>query len=288
MISTDQYFIDESENGMGSCLVLKDSWSDNFKYVIEKENISVLRLSQSAGWNDDDISFIEKIPNLRGIEIYSWRVKDITSLSAIKDLEYLGLQCEFTSSPNFSIFKKLQQCKLLWRSKAKTIFSCAGLSALNIVNYPSADLMDIQKLSNLTRLHLTSRKLVSLSGVENLKSLSFLDLANCSKLENLSGIEMCHMLQAVEITNCKKFHDVTLLGELKNLKNLTLTDCGKINSLSCLARCHSLENIMFVGDTTVEDGNLTSLLEIPALKTMWFANKRHYSHTREQVSEILS
>ncbi|MDT8956143.1 hypothetical protein, partial [Aeromonas caviae] len=45
---------------------------------------------------------------------------------------------------------------------------------------------------------------------------------------------------------------------------------------------------IFIGDTTIEDGELTSLLDIPTLKKMWFANKRHYTHTREQVMEVLS
>ncbi|MFH6576788.1 hypothetical protein ACHMWS_17545, partial [Aeromonas caviae] len=46
---------------MGRCLVLTAPWSDSFKSIIDKENISVLRLSQSAGWNGSDISFINLI-----------------------------------------------------------------------------------------------------------------------------------------------------------------------------------------------------------------------------------
>lgn len=273
---------------MGRCLVLTAPWSDSFKSIIDKENISVLRLSESAGWKDDDISFINGLTDLRGIEIYSWRVKDISPLRYLNNLEFLGLQCEFTKAPDFSTFNKLKICQLLWRPKAKTIFSCKNLSLLNIVNYPSEDLKDIKEMSRLTRLQLSSKKLVSLSGIESLSSLSILDLFECSKLESLSGVDMCQQLEVVEIESCKKVHDVALLGELKNLKDVSLTDCGKLQSLTPLAKCQLLESIMFVGNTSVEDGELTALLDIPTLKKMRFADKRHYSHKREQVLEILS
>lgn len=288
MTRNDQFFIDDAENSMGRCLVLTAPWSGGIKSIIEKENISVLRLSQSVGWKGDDISFLKELPSLRGVEVYSWGVKDLTPLQSLKELEYLGLQCEFSKAPDFSDFKSLKICKLLWRPKAKTIFSCSSLSLLNIVNYPSGDLTDIESMKDLQRLQLTSKKLVSLSGVEKLVSLSTLDLAECSKLENLSGVEKCQQLETVELEGCKKIHDISLLGELKNIKNLVLTDCGKIRSLQPLASCRLLENITFVGDTIIEDGMLAPLLDIPQLKKMWFVDKKHYSHKRDQVATILS
>ncbi|WP_324022065.1 leucine-rich repeat domain-containing protein [Aeromonas caviae] len=288
MINNEKYFIDEVENGMERCLVLTAPWSDSFKSIIDKENISVLRLSQSAGWNGNDISFINYLPSLSGVEIYSWGVKDITPLESISNLEYLGLQCEFTKAPDFSKLKKLKVLKVLWRPKAKTIFSCDELNLLNVVNYPSENLKELNKMSLLRHLQLTSKKIKSLSGIEELSSLSILDLADCPKLEDLSGIDKCQQIEIVEIENCKRVYDIAILSELKNLKEIVLIDCGTVKSLRPLAHSPSLESITFIGDTTIEDGELTSLLDIPTLKKMWFSNKRHYSHTREQVMEVLS
>ncbi len=288
MINNEKYFIDEVENGMGRCLVLAAPWSDSFKSIIDKENISVLRLSQSAGWNGNDISFINYLPSLSGVEIYSWCVKDITPLESISNLEYLGLQCEFTKAPDFSKLKKLKVLKIFWRPKAKTIFSCDELNLLNILNYPSENLKELNRMSLLRHLQLTSKKIKSLSGIEELSSLSILDLADCPKLEDLSGIDKCQQIEIVEIENCKRVYDIAILSELQNLKEIVLTDCGAVKSLRPLAHSPSLESITFIGDTTIEDGELTSLLDIPTLKKMWFSNKRHYSHTREQVMEVLS
>lgn len=288
MTSSGQFFIDEAENNMGRCLVLTAPWEEGFKSVIEQENISVLRLSQSAGWKGDNISFLSELSGLRGVEVYAWGIKDLTPLQSVVGLEYLGLQCEFTKAPDFSIFENLKICKLVWRPKAKTVFSCSGLSLLNIVNYPSEDLNDIKHMQALERLQLTSRKLVSLSGIENLTSLSVLDLADCSKLENLAGVDQCQQLATVELEGCKKINDVSLLGELKGIKNVVLTDCGKIRTLQPLSSCQSLENLTFAGDTNIEDGALELLLDLPQLKKMWFVDKSHYSHKRDQVAELLS
>lgn len=68
MTKNDQFFIDDTENNMGRCLVLTAPWSGGIKSIIEKENISVLRLSQSVGWKGDDISFLKELPSLRGVE----------------------------------------------------------------------------------------------------------------------------------------------------------------------------------------------------------------------------
>lgn len=267
-MTSDLYFIDEAENDMGRCLVLKASWSDSLIDIIRKEHISVLRLADSMGWKGESISFLEKLQNsgLRGVEVYARNVKDITPLQFIDGLEYLGVQCEFTKAPDFSNFGQLKICKIFWQPNARTIFDCSGLTLLNVVDYPDENLKNLANISGLKRLQITSKNLVSLTGIESLKSLRILDLAECPKVESLAGIENCQELQMIELDNCKKVNDVSNLGELLNLKDVVLTDCGKIKSLQPLAKCRLLERLLFVGDTNVEDGNLRPLLDIPGLK----------------------
>ena len=200
----------------------------------------------------------------------------------------MGLQCEFTKAPDFSRFDRLKICKLLWRPMAKTILDCSGVKLLNVVNYPAEDLQKLTNMTGLRRLQISSRKLVSLAGIESLPSLRIMDLAECPKLESLTGIETCQGLQVVELENCKKVNDISSLGELANLRDVVLTNCGKVKSLQPLAKCRLLESVTFAGDTNVEDGELTPLLDMPELKRMWFVDKRHYSHKRDQVEAMLS
>lgn len=290
MMSSDRYFIDDAENNMGRCLVLKSQWSDDFIEIIRKESISVLRLSDSMGWRAENISFLEKLQDLglRGVEVYALDVKDLTPLRFIHRLEYLGLQCEFTRAPDFSDFSQLKILKLLWRPIANTIFKCGALQHLNIVNYPDVDLLKLQAMTELKRLQLKSRNIQSLAGVECLKNLEFLDLAYCTKLETLAGVEKCLELQMVELDNCKKIKDVAVLGELPGLKHFVLANCKNIRSLQPLSKCSFLESLIFVGDTNVEDGELGPLLEMPRLKNMRFMDRRHYTHKMQDVLSMLS
>lgn len=290
LMTSGLYYITEAEDDFGPCLVLQGSWSDDLMEVIEAESISVLRLSYMAGWKEKDVSFLAKLQDsgLRGVEIYAWDVRDITPMRHLTNLEYIGLQCALTKAPDFSQFKQLTHLFLFWRPQAKSVFDCSGLRLLNIVNYPTEDLQDLKALAGLRHLQITSRKLASLAGIEALRTLKTLDLAECPKLESLSGLEKCRELQAVELQNCKKVRSVSTLGALEGLRKVVLTDCGTIESLRPLAKCRLLEDLFFIGDTNVEDGELTPLLEAPELKKMWFADRRHYSHTRDQVAAMLA
>ena len=282
------YYICEAEDRMGRCLVMTDSWSDDVKSVIDRESISVLRLSHSVGWKGNDISFLEQLPHLRGVEIYGWDIKDITPLRFVEGLESLGLQCNFDRAPNFETFEGLRVCKLIWRPKANGIFECTGLNLLNVVNYPAEDLSAFVNLVNLRRLQITSKKLNSLEGIESIRALKILDLAECYRLESLSGIRRCEHLHTFEMHNCKRINEIGDLGKLEHLGSVVLTDCGTIESLKPLANCRLLERLIFSGDTRIDDGNLGCLLKIPTLREVWFANRRHYSHKREELADLLS
>ncbi|MGY8773176.1 hypothetical protein [Spongiibacter tropicus] len=288
-MTRNSYFIDSAENGMGLALVLKGPWSDDFIGIIKKEHISVLRLSYSAGWKGENISFLENLQGigLRGVEVYAWDIKDITPLEFIPDIEYLGLQCQFTKAPDFSGFRRLKICKFQWRPKAISIFNCSNLEVLNIINYREENLKILKNMPDLKRLQITSRKLTSLTGIELLEHLRILDLAECTNLKSLDGIEKCKKLQIVELENCKRVSDVSSLGALANLRQLVLTNCGHIISLQPLTKCLLLERLTFNGDTNVEDGELTPLLDIPELKQIVFVDRQHYTQKREQISAML-
>jgi hypothetical protein len=287
LIDNNNYFIDVAENGMGRCLVLTSPWCDSFNIVIQKENIDVLRLSDSAGWSGNDLSFLETTQGLRGLEVYSWNVKDLTPLQHVSHIEYLGLQCEFSKGPDFSLFSNLRICKLLWKPKAKGILECKNLTLLNISNYPYENLQCISEMINLDRLQITSRKLESLYGIEQLQMLTILDIADCPKLSTITGVKKCSKLKEVEFEGCKALNDISSLGNLKELVTLRVIDCGSINTLLPLSSNVNLQEILFTGNTNIKDGDLSIANKLPKLSRMWFADRRHYSHKREQIKLAL-
>ncbi len=284
MNNSEQYFVTEDENGLGRVLVPRTStWDARFKVIMEENGIDMLRLSHSAGWRETDLSFLESMPYLRGIQIYHWDVKDLRPLLALSELQLLGFTCLFTKGPDFSAFEKLQYLLFTWRPKAKSVFDCKGLLYLNIDGYPYEELQSVKHMTRLDRLSLSSRKLTSLSGIEHLESLNSLELVYCSQLRSVDGIERCGQLQNVELHCCKKVNDISSFLSLKHLKTLDMENCGRIKSLRPLADCKMLEYLHFVGDTNIEDGDLSPLPNLPRLKKASFAHRRHYTHRRFDV-----
>ena len=56
----------------------------------------------------------------------------------------------------------------------------------------------------LKQLYLTSRKLESLKGIEQLGSLELLDLYNCPFLTSMAGTKQLPKLKTIEIEACNR------------------------------------------------------------------------------------
>jgi len=283
----DGYFIAPWEFGHGKVMVPTGPWKKAYCKFIGSQNIFALRLSESAGWKSDDLSFVAELPQLRGIEIYSWRVKDIKPIQNLINIESIGLQCEFKEKVDFSVFNNLADCYLMWRPKCESLFSCKSLKTLNIDKYPYQDLFRLNLLTRLERLQIASRKLESVKGIDKLTELKTLDLFNCPKLSSLNGIENLSSFHTLELENCKKIDDLNAIGDHNQIERIVLNGCGNIKTLSPIESCKKLKELMFIEDTVIEDGDLTVFNGLPNLKKMWFANRKHYSHSREEIKDIL-
>jgi hypothetical protein len=269
-------------------LIVRGTWNASYQAAIAASAHSALRLSSSAGWKDNNIEFLRGLTDIRSLEIYNWNVTDITPIQGLTNLEKLSLDCVYRQPVDFSVFAKLKSLFMRWRPRSESIFRITSLNELNLTNYPFETLAPLHELANLETLKLTSRQLRSLKGIERLSKLMHLDLFQCSRLEGLNGIESAFNLTNVELETCKKLGSIESLGRLRGLRRLVITNCGKIDTLQPLASNGDLEELFFIEDTNVQDGNLRIFEQIPKLKQMWFANRPHYSHTREEIKAKLT
>lgn len=284
MNNTDGYYIDVNENGFGSCFVLTGPWHSEFANIMLSQNILILRLSNSAGWKENDISFVANLNFLVGIEIYSWDVRDISPIFQNAKLRYIGIQCEFNTTANFKALKNLEVCKIFWQSKIIGLDSCIKLRHLNIIDYPNETLIDLASLIKIERLQISSKKLLSLQGIESMSLLKVFDASLCRKLTNISSLMSCTSLEVMEFHSCKQLAELPKDIYLDSLLEVTLVDCGKIKTLAPLANCKNLKKLRFIGDTSIIDGDFDFLLKHPSIKEVWYAKKSHYSITREDLA----
>jgi hypothetical protein len=268
------------------CLLLNGEWQSKFADVMEKEKINCLRLSYSAGWKSTDLSFLSEVPFLKGLDVYSYDVFDLSDIEKLKQLEHfsfddmkLKIGLDFTKLPN------LKSCSGSWSKKVQSLFECDNLERLSLDKYPGSDLELLSTMEKLEFLHLQSRKMTSLNGIENL-NLSNLELAYCTGLSDIYSIKKLPEMTHVEFTSCKKVFDFSSLSYLKKLKKLLIEGCGSIQSLSFLTDCSDLEELYLI-DVKIEDGDCSPIIKLGKLKKLALASKRNHSHTGAELKKKL-
>jgi len=276
-------YITQNDYNQGNCLVLEKSWDDSFYTLIENEQIKYLRLSELAGWKDDHIDFLKNISTLKGVEIYSTKIKNISVLEALPNLRMLNLDCPYRNI-DFSKLKHLEHLSIKWRLNSETIFDLINLLTINIVNFPYKDFFNFRKLLNLNNIKLTSRKLRTLNGIENLNELASIDLFRCPNLTTLKNIGQCKKLISLEIENCKNIHGISPIEDNKHLVRLAINNCGNIFTLKNLEHHDDLEEIIFIESTNIVDGNLSFFYKLPQLKNTRFADRKHYTIKRDDIN----
>jgi len=194
----------QDENGIGKVLILKGEWTDEISSYMQVNEIFALRLTDSLGFKGHDITFLSQLGFLLSLELYCWDANGIKVIESLPQLEVLGLQYKSAQGIDFSAFSKLRVALVTWSKGLGSLFNISSLEKLNIKNYPHSDLMPISSMHELKELHLTSRKLESLRGIEQLNKLEKLDLYNCQNLTSLLGTEKCPDLKTIEIEACNR------------------------------------------------------------------------------------
>lgn len=283
----DGYYLINDELSGASKMVLQGPWKIEYGDVILKKKITGLRLSDSNGWKGENIDFIYDLKIIDDLEIYSRKIKDILPIESLPQLTKIGLDCDYRTPIDFSGFTMLESLFLRWGPNSESVFSVSSLKKLNLINYPFEDLNMLHQLRQLNELKLVSTKIKRLSGADNLIALVSLDLYRCTKLESIDGVQSLSALRIFEIESCKKINSLGPLNELEKLKRVSINNCGKIQSLMPLTSSTNLSELFFIEDTNIEDGNVGVFSCFPQLQIMWFANRRHYSHKREDIQREL-
>lgn len=140
-------------------------------------------------------------------------------------------------------------------------------------------------VNHLRSLTLTQSPINSLKGLNRFRQLEEITLNYCSKLEKICCLEgSTKTLSALLLNHCKSIKNHEYAGILKNLKVLAYNNCGSISSIKFIKKIPSLEDFRFVG-TDIIDADMSPCI---GLKYAGFFNKKHYSHTSEQIVAITS
>jgi hypothetical protein len=257
-------------------------WRDEYAELMRREKVNVLSIRVA----DQDVAFLQRIPDLRGLVLNAGAVRDLTPISLLRDLETLTLNVPHKPrlALDFSKFQKLVQLGMYWNPGFESVFNCRSLEELFVFAPPDHDLARFGELTDLRRLELSEgRRLNTTAGVEKLRELRFLGLYLQQGLEDLAGVDQLGGLRELAIETCRKLTDLDAVAGLRGLTKLKVANCGEIASLRPLTGLESLEQFFAWESTTFQDGDLGVLTRLPRLRQIALASRRHY---RPPVKDI--
>lgn len=271
--------LDEDKDG--AVMTMLGPWSSEALAAAKEKRIRRLELNHAKGWRGSDLSFLGELAGtLTSFSIIDFLINDIRPVNDLINLEFLDVNTYCKTEIRFDRFPLLRECSIEWRRKASSLFDHRGVEVLFINKLDRQSLSEMSGMRQLKSLVLASPRIRSLGGLENLANLETLGVHYARGLESLAGLGEFRNLQHLEINNCRRISDVTPIGRLSNLRTLQLCGDSEISSLRPLAGLRHLEELFFFESTNIVDGDLSVLLEMPALKDVAFMDRDHYSHKR--------
>ena len=265
----------------GPKLVLLEDWSDDLVSVFVREGIECLAVCRQNGTKRDSLDFLAQLPWLKSFMLLDVQTKDISGVHHLTELRHLDM-ADWSKMPiDFTKFSKLKDCYLEFSKGRSSVGQCTSLENLRIQHYCFKDLSVLTPLSGLTELWFSQGSLGDISKIGALSKLKVLTIAYMRNLEDISPASALKNLEELDISNSKRIQNLSGLGSMPSLRVLKLIDCGEIDSLEPLLECTNLEELYF-GGTTIRDGNLKVLQDMPNLKKAPFFNKKHYNMTEEE------
>jgi protein phosphatase 1 regulatory subunit 7 len=250
----------------------------------QKENLGEIYISPHHGYKINHMEFFRDYPFISRVDInYAPNIK-LSDLYYLPNLQSITIGGN-TQAIDFSRFPKLEDLSIEWHSKVTFPESSKVLKNLAIWNYKptSKDFTELPDFPNLEKLRIVRAPLISLAGLGRFKKLKYLALSYLSKLERISGLD-AYSVEELELDVCRKISDHEHLTKLPKLWRLMLCACGTIPSLKFLDRMPKLRWFTFV-DTNILDGDMTPCFRLETVGTL---NKKHYSHTSEEIEAIIA
>lgn len=213
-------------------ILWQPDWDNGFIKIMRKEQAKTLTMISSRvlddktsqhgfrmepiGWNDPGLNFLENIPKdlLEGLNYNIDYSVDLSKLSGFKNLRFLMVPYKYKNLPDLTQFRKLEFLSIRYKKSVQSVLNCSWLKRLSLDSYPFEDLTPLSKLTSLETLHISGRKIKRLKGIENLTSLTKLDMNYCTGLENVFGLESCPTLKTVILFRCGKIKGIEKYGDL--------------------------------------------------------------------------
>lgn len=242
----------------------------------------------------ESFDFLSDYSFLEGLSLCSIPDRDYGFLKSLTLLKNLSIQNEGISPIDLSHQVNLENLGIQWRKNITGFESLNKLKRLCLIHWKEKDLSNLSCLHNLEQLLIKTSSLKTIFGIEQLKKLEFVLIANSRYLDSISLLNQLPYLKKLEIEASSKINDYENLLELSNLEELIITNGKGMKSINFIKNFPKLKRISLLGNTFVEDNDLIPARDIEDVtispkKTynLRLVNPRHEETSKRNLEKIL-
>jgi protein phosphatase 1 regulatory subunit 7 len=251
--------------------------------VFREQGLDGIAISTCRGFHLNNVAFLSQIPKVRAFFAASGTDKvDLQAVSTCSSLETL-IVGDGPHRVDMTGLHQLQSLSLHWQPGCVLPEpSCVPrLRHLKLWAFREEAMCSLPSYC-LSELALNGAAIRDLRGMNRFPKVSGLSFACCRRLESLRGVEVLGRLRELRFEACRKLKDWELLRCCKGLRVLWMFDCGKLPGIAFVWQMRLLRDLRICG-TNIEDGDLSPCVGI---KTVVCDNKRHYSHTEQELKRL--
>lgn len=269
-------------NGRRSIIINSDAIAECMR-IYDRYKLDGVAITTSHDYRLHNVDFLSEYPEIEHLSI-SDRINDVSAIHDLNNLKTLVLSGK-GRKVDFAHFPMLTELNTDWSPKFINIGKCEYLNRLSLWGYnpKTKDCSTISDVPWIKRLMIAHSSIVNLKGLEKFTRLEEIAFDYCNKLETLCCLEESkESLVSLRFDHCKSITNHDYVVQLNRLGTLAYNNGGTLPSIKFIKKMASLENFMFMG-TDVTDGDMTPCI---GLKYAAFTNKKHFSHTMEQIKSL--
>lgn len=275
-IVTNPYGRSDSKKRKG--IIVSGIWSDSITRYVRENNIRALYLNSAHGWSGVDYGFLAGLNTIEELHIISAVANNLSSIEKMVGLVELSITVSTKDEINFQKLSALKKCYLYWWAGAESILDCKDIEMLYLDGFKIKDLNSLKKINKIKSLTIANSKIDNIDWLVDFHNLAELELINCKKINSFDSIKNCSLIKKLTISGVRTLKNIEFLSLLPELEILVLSDCSEIDSIAVVSNLNNLKAFSFAGSTSIKDGDLGVLVDLPKLSMLMFQERKHYTH----------
>lgn len=255
-------------------LQIEGTWRPQFKELIDDSIQEILIDAKNA---TVDLAFLSDFPNIKSLGIACQSIENFDSVKGLHKLEELSIISDKNQKLNFDIEADLKILSLVWKNKFEISYLPKSIEYLSIdkgskINWKKL----LENKNSLLKVNLVDCDIDKADILFSLKSLRYLSLTGCKKItfDNAGNNDSLRFIDLRETP----LSTLQWINSLKGIQIICITTAGKLDTISNIKKRDSIIGLFIAGNTTIEDGNLSSLETLKNLRNCFIVGKKHYSH----------